>query len=166
MKPKSAGAILGLAAIFAVLHGKGAGSLIPASVGGILPQTVAAIPVGGNGSQQQFAHDFLASLHAPETACNVNAMLAWENAEGGGVTNSASFNYLNTKMPEPGSWDAVNGVQGYPSYREGVEANVAAVTNGLYGGILSALRAGNNAQAVANAVASSPWGTSWFEASC
>ena len=58
------------------------------------------------------------------------------------------------------------GVQAYPAWQEGMQANLSAITNGLYGGILSALRAGDNAQAVADAVASSPWGTEAFSATC
>ncbi len=34
-----------------------------------------------------------------------------------------------------------------------------ASTNGRYGNILAALKAGNNAMAVAQAIANSPWGT-------
>ena len=34
--------------------------------------------------------------------------------------------------------------------------------NGYYGGILDALSRGNDAQAVADAVAASPWGTGSF----
>ena len=151
----------------AVLAGMGKHG--PAAAGGGDPLSAAAVPAGGSGSQQAWAGAFLAAIGEPRTTCNVNAIVAWEVAEGGGVTNSAAYNPLNTARTEPGSWPIPgddDGVQAYPSYQEGLDANVAAITNGLYGGILSALRAGNNAQAVADAVASSPWGTNWYPATC
>ena len=51
------------------------------------------------------------------------------------------------------------GVKNYASYQDGLDANVKVITNGLYGNILSALQQGNDADAVARAVANSPWGT-------
>ena len=58
------------------------------------------------------------------------------------------------------------GVRAYPSWRAGFQASLATLENGNYPGILSALRAGDSAQSVANAVAVSPWGTGSFHASC
>jgi hypothetical protein len=118
-------------------------------------------------SAQAWSQAFLSAIPEPQTPCNLAAVDAWQQAEGGGVTNAASFNPLNTTQPERGS-AAINGadVQAFPTWSEGLQANVTAITNGLYGGILSALQAGNNAQAVASAVASSSWGTAWFPASC
>jgi hypothetical protein len=131
------------------------------------PATAAAAPATRSYTPQTWAAAFLTAIPEPQTACNLAAIEGWEQAEGGAWANQAAYNPLNTARPEPGSY-AINsdGVQSYPNWAEGLQANVAAITNGLYGGILAALRAGNNAQAVADAVAASPWGTSWFPASC
>ena len=50
-------------------------------------------------------------------------------------------------------------MKNYTTYQDGLDANVKVITNGLYGNILAALRPGNDAKAVAQAVANSPWGT-------
>lgn len=132
------------------------------------PLSMAAVPASGSGSQQQWAQQFLAVIGEPQTACNEAAVTAWQEAEGGGPGgDGASYNNLNTTQPGPGDWSINSvGVKAYPSYQEGLQANATAITNGLYGGVLSALRAGDNAQAVADAVANSPWGTAPFSATC
>ena len=105
----------------------------------------------------QWAKDFLVKLHMPVTAENVRAITAWEQAEG----TAAHFNPLATTQAGFAGETRFNsvGVKNYTSYEDGLNANVKAITNGLYGNILSALSQGNDAMAVARAVASSPWGT-------
>jgi hypothetical protein len=129
--------------------------------------TAARIPAGGSYTPQSWAATFLSVLGMPRTPCNLGAIDAWEAAEGGNWANAAAANPLNTTMPAPGSW-AVNsvGVRAYPTWREGLAATIQTITNGRYGTILSALHAGNDAQAVADAVTASPWGTGTFGASC
>ena len=129
--------------------------------------TAARIPAGGSYTPASWATAFLGVLGDPRTPCNLGAIKAWEAAEGGNWADAARANPLNSTMPEPGS-SPVNsvGVQSYTSWHQGLQATVATITNGRYPGILSALHAGNNAQAVADAVAQSPWGTSSFGASC
>jgi len=137
--------------------------------GRILPASMASVPgiSSGSGNQVQFAHDFLAALHDPQNTCDMNAMLGWEQAEGGGVTNDAANNFLNTTQREPGSWSINSvGVQAYPSYAEGLAANLTAIRNGLYQPVLSALAAGNSAEDVAVAIENSPWGTRSVDANC
>ncbi len=51
------------------------------------------------------------------------------------------------------------GVKNYATYQDGIDANAHALMNGRYPNILDALRAGNSATAVAQAIANSPWGT-------
>jgi hypothetical protein len=144
-----------------------------------VPASSGAAPVAPDGmfyTPASWAAAFLAADSLPQTACNLGAIKAWEAAEGGNWNNTASYNPLNTTYDGPGgSWlsdgkitATINsdGVRAYDSWADGFTANLAALNNGLYGGILSALRAGNDAQAVANAVASSPWGTAPFSASC
>lgn len=132
-------------------------------------RAVLAVAPGGSGSYTpaSWAQAFIGALHDPETTCNVGAVTAWEAAEGGNWDNSAQYNPLDTTQPEPGAW-AINsvGVKAYPTWPEGLQANLTAITNGLYGAVLSALGAGDDAQAVADAVAASPWGTEPFTASC
>jgi hypothetical protein len=141
----------------------GGGSLLAAGI----PATVSAVPAGASYTPQSWAPAFLSVISEPQTPCNDNAIVAWEAAEGGAWNNSADGNPLNTTQPEPGDWSINSaGVKAYPSWQEGLRANATAITNGLYGSVLAALRQGNDAQAVADAVASSPWGTSPFSASC
>ena len=58
------------------------------------------------------------------------------------------------------------GVRAYNSWRTGFTATLATLGNGNYGPVVSALAAGTGAQAVASAVAASPWGTAPFTAAC
>ena len=105
----------------------------------------------------QWAKDFLTKLGAPLTASNLQAITAWEQAEG----TKAAFNPLATTQSGFAGETTFNhvGVKNYVSYQDGVDANVKVITNGLYTNILAALQQGDSAQAVAQAVANSPWGT-------
>jgi peptidoglycan hydrolase CwlO-like protein len=118
---------------------------------------------GGKITQVTWAQAFLKSLGMPITADNVAAVVAWEMAEGGHWYNTAFFNPLNTTQSMPGAtvFNSV-GVKAYTSWAQGLKASVITLRNGYYGGILDALSRGNDAQAVANAVAASPWGTGSF----
>jgi hypothetical protein len=86
-----------------------------------------------------------------------------ETAEGGRWYNHARYNPLNTTTPEPG-YTALGslGIGAYVSWDQGFAATIATLYNGDYQNIIAALKAGNNAQAVAEAVAASPWGTGLF----
>lgn len=58
---------------------------------------------------------------------------SWQRWEGGSTNNSARNNYMNTKMPMPGSWDAIgNGVQGYHTLAQGALAFAHTINNGAY----------------------------------
>lgn len=151
---------VGVAAFFAA-HSPGGLAGLTADFGhGPLPNGHAYTP-------SSWARAFLHSDGLPRTRCNVAAIVAWEHAEGGNWNNTAQANPLNTTKTEPGSWSINSvGVQAYPSWREGFKANRAALNNGLYGGVLATLRAGDSAQAVASAVAASRWGTQPFSANC
>jgi hypothetical protein len=139
-----------------------------ATTGGAAAITArAVIPDGSAYTPASWAVALLTSGGWPRTSCNIGAITAWENAEGGNWANSARFNPLNTTEPEPGS-DPMNsaGVQAYPSWAEGFRATFTTLTNGNYGAVLAALATGDSAQAVAVAVAASPWGTAPFQATC
>ena len=105
----------------------------------------------------QWAKDFLTQIGAPITASNVQAITAWEQAEG----TKAAYNPLATTQGGFAGETQFNsvGVKNYVSYQDGLAANVKVINNGLYPNILAALQQGNDAMAVAQAIASSPWGT-------
>jgi hypothetical protein len=127
------------------------------------PSAPAPPPVGPISDRTSWANAFLAAAGEPQTSENVRAVVGWEKAEGGHWADSARFNPLNTTQAEPGSVPINSvGVQAFTSWAQGLQATVATIRNGRYGGILAALAAGNCAQCVANAVAASPWGTGRF----
>ncbi|MCZ7525879.1 MAG: hypothetical protein M5U14_05495 [Acidimicrobiia bacterium] len=141
----------------------GAGARPPSSgatFAAALDRATAALPAGldpgGDPSHARFARDLLARLGMPATTENVRAVVAWARAEG----TSAAFNPLATTQGMPGATDfnAV-GVKSYASYRDGLDATVRTLRNGRYDEVLAALRDGTSAEAVARAVAASPWGT-------
>ena len=105
---------------------------------------------------QGWQNAILGGVGAPVTPENVQLMNAWAQAEGGGASN----NPFNTTEPAQGatSYNSV-GVQNYQTPQQGIAATIATLQNGRYGNVLSALQAGNNPMAVAQAIAASPWGT-------
>jgi len=99
----------------------------------------------------------LRGVNAPVTPENIQAVNAWQRAEGGGASN----NPFNTTQPVTGasSYNSV-GVRNYATPQVGIQATIDTLTNGRYGPVIAALQQGNNPQAVAGAVGASPWGTS------
>lgn len=117
-------------------------------------------PVGWAGS-------LLAAEGDPETACNLNAVTEWEAREGGGFGNQAAYNPLNVN-PGPGAgWPGYNatGAWAFPDAATGLRYTVSTLNNGDYGAVLAALRAGNSAQAVCDAIMASPWAASHYDGS-
>lgn len=112
-------------------------------------------------TREAWARALLRGLGVPQSAPNLHAIIAWEEAEGGHWNNSARFNPLNTTQEEPGASNT--GTQGnikaYTSWQEGLQATITTLRNGLYGPILSALGRGTSAASVATAIGQSPWGT-------
>lgn len=112
-------------------------------------------------TQQSFALDLLRGGGWPISQQNVQAIVGWENAEGGHFHNDAKYNPLNTTQPEPGAGNT--GSQGnikvYTSWRQGLQATLQTLNNGNYPGILAALTKGDSAAAVGQAIVASPWGT-------
>ena len=129
----------------------------------ILSAPMLLMKSGGKVTQITWAQALLKSMGLPLTADNVAAIVAWEMAEGGHWYNTAYYNPLNTTQSMPGAtvFNSV-GVKAYKSWKQGLDATVITLRNGYYGGILDALQRGNDAQAVADAVAASPWGTGSF----
>ena len=148
----------------------------PAALGASSPPTTAgssdfasalaqaqSVPASGGARNRagvdpvQWAKDFLTRLGAPITPSNVQAITAWEQAEG----TKAAFNPLATTQGGFAGETRFNrvGVKNYVSYQDGLDANVKVINNGLYANILAALQQGNDAMAVAKAITASPWGT-------
>ena len=125
----------------------------------------AALRMAKNGqfTQLTWAQALLVAMRLPVTADNVAAVTAWEMAEGGHWYNTAYYNPLNTTQSMPGAtvFNSV-GVKAYTSWKQGLQATVITLKNGYYGGIIEALRRGNDSTAVAAAVGASPWGTGNF----
>lgn len=171
-----AGIALGVALAHQVFAGHHGGSGGPGAVTDAAAGITGPAPGGSSYTAASWAAALLRYGGWPQTACNKGAIQAWEGAEGGqwgpNPNDDGTFNPLNTTHPEPGSAGRINTgtpgiwVQAYPSWQSGFQATAATLDNGRYGGILAALRAGNSAQAVADAVAASPWGTGPFTARC
>lgn len=113
---------------------------------------------GVNDWQQQL----LTAIKAPNTPQNLTALNAWQRAEGGSALNNP-FNTTLQAGATPTPYNSA-GVRNYASPQAGINATIQTLTAPQYASgyqpIISALRAGNNAQAVASAVGASPWGTS------
>jgi hypothetical protein len=121
-------------------------------------------------TQTSWARALLRSGGFRGTPCNVAAVVAWENAEGGAFANQAQDNPLNDTRWMPGSWLMPGPnpahVRAYPTWGSGLRATLATLNGPDYGSIRTALDNGDDAQAVATAVAQSPWGTNHFSARC
>ncbi len=100
----------------------------------------------------------------PQTSCNLNAVTAWETAEGGGFGNQAAYNPLNLNPPASIGWPGqpATGAWAFPDAADGLKYTIQTLNNGLFGGILTALRAGNNAQNVCTQIMASPWAASHY----
>jgi murein DD-endopeptidase MepM/ murein hydrolase activator NlpD len=121
----------------------------------------AAVPAPRLGRLVEWAHDVLTLGRWPTSQSNMVAMVAWGLAEGGWFHNSCSYNVVNASYVIPGSHDAVGHAQAYPSYGQGLQATIDALTKSPqsrgYGAIVAALRSGTSTTAVLQAVISSSW---------
>lgn len=139
-------------------HGARPRSARPAAAGVTVP--------GGSdlGTRAGWARALLAADSLPQTSCDVSAVVEWEVREGGGFGNQASYDPLNVN-PGPGAgWPGhpAIGAWAFPDTQTGLRYTVATLNNGYYGGILAALRAGNSAQRVCDAIMASPWAASRY----
>ena len=126
---------------------------------------VSPVPLSGNYTPLTWAKALLEQLHMPLTTQNTAAITAWEMAEGGNWHNSAHYNPLNTTMPEPGGHRHELGRrEGLPELDPGLHGDHRHPAQRLLRWHPAALRAGNDAIAVADAVGASPWGTGNFAA--
>jgi hypothetical protein len=132
----------------ALSNAQGAGASIPTSSGTVNKAGVDPV---------QWSRDFLDKIGMPVTAENLRAIQAWQQAEG----TAARFNPLATTQPGFAGSTNFNsvGVKNFASYQDGIDANAKVINNGLYANILAALRAGDSAERVGQAIADSPWGS-------
>jgi hypothetical protein len=148
----------------------GAAVLLSGAAGTTAAAHHGSIPDRGSYSQVTWARALLRASGFRRTPCNVAAVVAWEHAEGGQFVNSAQYNPLNDARWMPRSWLMPGWnpahVRAYPTWRSGMRATLRTLGGPDYGGIRAALAAGDDAQAVATAVAQSPWGTKAFDARC
>lgn len=134
-----------------------------------VPNSVFPSPFTGPGvtvnathpSQIPFAQAFLTSLGAPQSADNMNFMIAWQRAESGNFNEYN--NPLNTTLKKPGSWGVNdnNGfpVQGYPSFELGVEASVDTILEPRYATVVDDLVNSRPAETTGADLIASGWGT-------
>lgn len=111
------------------------------------------------GSPLVWAADLLAAANEPRTPENLRVVVSWEYAESG--AGGGMWNPLNTTQGGyPGETNANSvGVKNYVRREHGIAANARVLHNGFYPNILAALARGDNAQAVIDAIVTSPWGT-------
>lgn len=108
-----------------------------------------------------WAGQLLQRLGITANESNVTAVVAWALAEGGHVSNSATWNPLNTTLNTDAAVRTINshGVKAYRTYADGLDATVRTLQHSRYAGVRSALSSGGPAE-LATAVGSSAWGTS------
>ena len=107
-----------------------------------------------------FATSILSAMGWPQTQSNINAMVAWEEQEGGNWNNPDSYNPLNTTMDASGAVSTNSqGVKKYTSWGQGIQATVATLKLPAYAGIRQSFESGNASQTLPAALTASPWGT-------
>ena len=124
-----------------------------------------AIPAGSDLTDPAgWARALLAADSLPQTSCNLSAVTAWEHAEGGGFGNQAAYNPLNVNPGAGAGWPGgpAIGAWAFPDAATGLLYTVRTLNNGYYGAVIAALRAGDSAQAVCDAIMASPWAGSHY----
>lgn len=105
-----------------------------------------------------FARALLNRLGLPQSSNNLVSLVAFVGIEAGHWNNKARFNPLNTTQTMPGSTKAPGTiVQAYTSWTQGVEASAKTLTNGLYGGLIAALKESADPQTFLRALSDSRW---------
>lgn len=143
--------------------GGGGASPGPGGGGGGSYGNAPATPPGGY-TTATFASALLGMLNIPQTNTNMQAIVGWENAEGGNFNNTATYNPLDTSLTLPGSHVMSGGssanIQAYTSWAQGLTATAQTLSVGNYGypAIVAALKSGSLSQ-IADAISNSQWGT-------
>lgn len=114
--------------------------------------------------REQFAIDLLAALgNTQPTVATVAFVVEWTLAEDGSDGALARNNPLNTTQSSGAANAVINGdgVKGYATYQDGLDATVTTLTNGLYNPLVSALQT-NDAAGALQALIASPWAASHY----
>ena len=132
----------------------------------LLSSASSVLDGGGHnlGTRRGWARAFLAGIPEPVTRCNVNAVTAWERAEGGGFGNQAENNPLNINPGAGAGWPGYNaiGAWAFPDPGTGLSYTIQTVRLGYYSGIRAALAQGNDPQGVCDQIMASPWAGSHY----
>jgi hypothetical protein len=123
---------------------------------------------GGDVTPSDFARSLATSLGAPASQENIDALMTWMNAEGGGGfgKGKAAYNPLNTtyKYGMGDLGDPYNdvGVRNYKNWDQGVKATVGTLTGKSskergYDAIVAALRDDAGKESVLAAIENSHW---------
>jgi len=105
----------------------------------------------------------------PETSNNINSLVSWGVAEGGGfgggvpADQAATNNVLNTSETGFGAILANNRTEpAYPTLQDGIQATAATLGNGNYGAILNDLQSSAPPSETLSAVVDSDWAASHY----
>jgi hypothetical protein len=155
-------AVIAVAVAMLAAYGKGA------SDHGAATATTTDIVIPGDSNlltRPGWAAAFLAADSLPLTSCDLAAVNEWEVREGGGFGNQASYDPLNVNPPPGTDWPGrpVIGAWAFPDPATGLRYTVKTLRNGDYGNIIDALRAGDSAQAVCDAIMDSPWASNHYD---
>jgi hypothetical protein len=106
-------------------------------------------------TQDTYYAQVLSGIGAPVTQANLNALKAWQQAEG----STARWNAFNTTQPSKttgtSNYNSV-GVKNYPTQKTGVDATVNTLKLSYYVDMVKALK-NNDQEAFIQALVASPW---------
>lgn len=94
-----------------------------------------------------FISNLIKAFNGRVTPATIRALTTWQRMEGGSTNNVDSWNFLNTKQPEPGSHGTLgsqgNAIQAYQNFQQGLHATIQTLQNGRYPAIVHAIVTGN-----------------------
>jgi hypothetical protein len=128
------------------------------------PPPAAAPAMHAANDREAWALDFLAALgNTRPSAATVGMVVEWTLAEDAGPGAFSRNNPLNTTQPGYHETTTINsdGVKGYQTRQDGLQATIRTITNGRYDPVVAALLA-NDPDAAKVALWSSPWAGSHY----
>lgn len=118
------------------------------SIGAITPD--GKLPALTGSAQESWARSVIAGLGGTPTKAKIDALVAWQGAEGGPADNP-----LNTTLGQGGAQGSA--IQGYGTVGAGVTATIDTLTGGGYDGLVALLKGNGSANAIKAAVIASDW---------
>jgi len=113
---------------------------------------------------QSWSWSFLSALGAPTSTQNLKIVMGWIKAESSEWPPNYQYNPLNTT--ESGFGGTGSFIKSYPTWSDGLRANLTVVRQSNMSSIASMLKSGNASSASAAAtIDGSPWGTTDLSAS-